>query len=244
MVTEPSFHSFMRFACELKPGYASEVRGASAHEVRLLEQVAGVGLPPLYREVLLALGRGDGGLCLGMEDSLDIDQLIRTYRDAREDIGARWPCPPGYVLLSRDEAAEQICLTIEEPVAAWFTASERLISRYAESLIGLLHRDAFSALGVQGCRHRGFIAGRHGDPDSGSAMTPVSRLAVELGYVRQWYSDSIVSCHRSERGGMLRITRYEGEPLAVHVGAPTRREVLRVWWAFRRAFGLALVEWC
>jgi hypothetical protein len=140
MALESFFQSFLAFAGGLSPGYADDIRGATVQDVQTLEQVAGVELPPTYREVLLALGRGDGGLDLGMEGSLDIEQLIDAYQLNRGRSDGESLYPPGHVLFSRYEGAEAISLTLAEPQSMWLISSKHRFSPYSDSLIGFLSR--------------------------------------------------------------------------------------------------------
>lgn len=241
MVNTKDVDGFVRFACELNPGFDSSIRGADWRQVDELERKARTALPEAFRQLLLRMGQDDGGLCLAFEESLDIDGIIAYYRQVAEEQPETLPCPPGYIVLAPRGDEPNICVAAIGEAPLVFAVGGRIIRAYSDSLVSLLHRDAFIAFGIIRHPHRAFAAGREGDFDR-SVLAQAVGLAERLGYRQEWYSDSVVACGRSPRGGMMAITQYEGGPLGVNVGAKSRREVLGVAWEFRREYGLELVE--
>lgn len=237
-----NLEAFMQFTTELRPDFPAMIRGANWKEVAELERLAGSPLPALFSEILRCMGHDDGGLCLGLEESLDITQLIEYYKTLRSEPGA-WPCPEGYIVMAPRAGDHDISIGTTPNSSVMFTSGHRLMRSYADSLTSLLYRDAFAAFGVEGQPHSAFIAGTDAQFKDRAVLASAVERAVQLGYDPEWYSDSAVSCLRSHHGAMMTITQYAGTGLAVNVGAQTRRELLRVWWSFHQSFELRLEQW-
>jgi hypothetical protein len=241
-VSTGAIEEFVQFAAGLRPDFRAKLRGASWKEIAELECLAESPLPTLFADLLRCMGHDDGGLCLGLDESLDITNLIEYYQEIRTEPGD-WPCPAGYIVLAPRGGDHDISIGIAPHAQVMFTSGEHFMRPYADSLTNLLYRDAFATFGVEGQAHRAFIAGTDDQFRERHVLPAAVALAVQLGYHSEWYSDSVVSCLRSRDGAMMTVTQYAGTGLAVNVGARTRRELLRVWWSFRRVFELQLEEW-
>ena len=134
---------FLEYITRYVPQFPEMIRGATAEEIATLESLAGLPLPPFYKEFLSRMGKNSGGISLGFQTDTNILELIEYYR-TRHDKKLR-PIPPDCIAIAINGYDFDVCLQhrprSEVPVVA--TEGRTIYLVLAESLKKMLFQLVF-----------------------------------------------------------------------------------------------------
>lgn len=231
---------FIAYACQFRPEFACAIQGAKPEEISRLAWLAQVSPTSEYIAFMSKMGRCDGGLDLAVDGSADIRLIIEYYRQCQAT-GGRFP--PRCVLLVSGYLGEMFVeFRSEGELRVVEAEGEAITGVYADSLEKLLYRSAFAEFAMRKRPHSALLTGSYADLGYRSVLGEAEALAGSLGFSREWFSDSQVLCCRSG-SALMTLTQYEGQGIGVILATDTRREILRIWATYKRAFGLELGEW-
>ncbi|WP_257456511.1 SMI1/KNR4 family protein [Archangium lipolyticum] len=229
---------FIARASQWDPGFPARIRGATAQEIQALARLTGLPLPGVYEAFLARMGHGDGDLDVGMDGTTDISAMIDYYRDSlSEDEGF----PPHCIVIGTGSISSDICLEIVptgEPRVV-FTEGNKVYGLYAESLMGLLFRNAFLGFRLYTRPSYAFYASSYAALGLMNRVDEARRVILELGFEEEWFSDSICVC--AERGDTaIGITQFEKQGMGVSIGSRDASELARIGEVLKKKLGLSL----
>ena len=222
------------------PGFSKSIRGATEKEIRELAQLVGLPLPVPYVAFLRRMGHEDGGLSLALEGTTKISHIIDSYRECVSDGEAL--APDGYVLVGTGRISRDVCLECVggQRLKVVFVENAKVVGLYAESFPGLLFRNAFAVFRLKVMAFSAQYVASYAQLGRRSVLGLARRLAVELGFQEQWFSDSIVFCGEMQ-GAAIAITQYQEQGMGVYVVAQDASELDRIGRVFKERFGLELL---
>ena len=221
---------FLEYITRYVPQFPEMIRGATAEEIATLESLAGLPLPPFYKEFLSRMGKNSGGISLGFQTDTNILELIEYYR-TRHDKKLR-PIPPDCIAIAINGYDFDVCLQhrprSEAPVVA--TEGRTIYLVLAESLKKMLFQLVFQDFEVAS-----FPCSREYSATNKQALSyavankrlmreAVREIAAELGFKAQWFSDAYTFCAARGECRVL-IKQYDEQGMLVRVGGRLRKEV-------------------
>ncbi|OJH38570.1 hypothetical protein [Cystobacter ferrugineus] len=236
-----SIEAFIALASQWNPGFSERIRGATTQEILELTHLVGHPLSEAHEAFLRHMGHKDGGLALAMEGTTDISVVIDYYRACSSDDE---PFPPDCIVIGTGRLSGDVCLESirgrEERVV--FTEGEEIVGLYAESLIGLLYRHAFSAFRMGAMPFSAFYAASFEGVGRKQVLDTAGRMSLSLGFQKEWFSDGVVFCGE-QKNVLMTITQYEGEGVGAVVAARSEAEVEQVGNALKSGLGLDFKKW-
>jgi len=225
---------FIQYVSQFEPDFASRIRGASEEEIDTLERLAGLRLPPIYRTFLSRMGHASGGIDIAFEGTTRITEVIDYYQNSVRTGKARVP-PNSLIIGIGSPPTEDVALQLgSDRACPAFLASEgELLQLLADSLETLLFRVAFATF-----RMKLFHAGGTYRNNSAARQRELAdAVAVEIGYQRQWFSDSIEFCGE-RRDSAIIINQYQHHGLAIRIRAESDTEVESIGSVFAQRLGV------
>ena len=237
-VMDNAMEQFVDYVTQWEPDFANRIRGATSSEIGELEKLAGRPLPQTYRAYLSRLGRNDGGLDIGQTATTEIKQVIDFYREA---LAAGDSLPLDCIVIAVGgvgvgETSLQIRSTDEPRVVD--TSDDRIEGLYAESLPILVYRISFMKYRARCLPYSAIYVSTGEDNELAEGQS----TALALGFVLQWFSDSICICgERSDAVFML--NQFEGRTPWLRIAATERKRVEDIGEGFARSIGVRFQRW-
>ena len=228
-----AMEQFVDYVTRWEPDFANRIRGATSSEIGELEELAGRPLPQTYRAYLSRLGRNDGGLDIGQTATTEIKQVIDFYREA---LAAGDSLPLDCIVIAVGgvgvgETSLQIRFTDEPRVVD--TSDDRIEGLYAESLPILVYRISFMKYRARCLPYSAIYV----STGKANELAQGQSTALALGFVLQWFSDSICICgERSDAVFML--NQFEGRTPWLRIAATERNQVENIGEGFARSIGV------
>lgn len=230
-----TIEQLIEYTSRWRPTFRDGIQGASAQEVQELKQLVPYPLPRVYEEFLLHLGHGDGGLHVAMDGTADISDILVLYRDFK---AGEADIPEQCVVIGTGRLVEDICLMLApggEPTVV-FTEGDKVIGLYAESLIKLLFRNAFTDFGVSSRPFQAFYTASFADLGRTNKLMQAQQVVCDLGFKEEWFSDGVSIC--LTRGDtLIAVIQLAGKGMGVLIGASQAGEVDRIVDALRNELG-------
>lgn len=224
----------IRYASQFEPTFASRIRGASGEEIDTLERLTGFPLPPIYRAFLSSMGHENGELEIAFEGTTRINDVIDYYQKLVRT--GKVTVPPNCLVIGiGSPPTEDIAMQLGSEGAAplFFAEDGELLQLYGDSLETVLFRLAFATF-----RLSLFPIGASYDNNSAVRQRELAdAVAAEIGFERQWFSDSIEFCGEA-RGAAVIMNQYHHHALAIRITAESEAAIESIGSAFARRLGV------
>jgi len=231
---------FIRYASQWNPAFMSGIRGATPEEVSRLEQLAGINLPAEYGEFLMRMGHESGKLGLDMDATADITDVIEFYEGCIGDTDFSFPA--SCVLLVTGRIANDIYVEFSGEPRVVYVESGEVVGVHADSFTKFLYRCAFDSLRMPTLPHSASLTSSFAQVGHKNVLNEGRRIAQDLGFTEEWFSDSIEVCGTSA-DSCIAITQFAKQGLTVSVSSRKLREIMRVGWKFKKELGLEVDRW-
>ena len=181
-------HALLDYIDGFDPTFRQRIQGADATRIAELEALAGP-LPPSYRAYLEHMGRHDGDLPLVVPARTHIDRVLQSYHEEETEAGE--DIPADAILIGTGIAPHyDLCLLGHQDTARLaVTDMDDIVFLAADSLLGLLHQNAFIRYEVRGPGPLEQWATPAADE-----LPKARALAQLLGFVQRPFSDSLCFC--------------------------------------------------
>jgi hypothetical protein len=229
-----SLDNLIKYVKEFNPDFDSQIEGASAAEIAALEEFAG-RLPDSYRAFLGRMGHGEDGLDITFGGTTDITEITDHYKKLIVT-GIR-QMPSNCVLMGIGNfRVEYIYLDASESPnpRVVFTEGGRVSQLYAETLEKLLFRIAFMKFRLKAFEFSAFCSGSNPQ----SLLNSAKGFAGKMGFAGLEFSDSVTFCG-SKTGAAIAINQFEGDGIAVIVGASSETDAQNIAKLFADKFDLS-----
>lgn len=203
----------------LRPGFRTEIRGASSLALSELEHVSEARLLPIHREFLLLMGEDAGPLTAGFVGAdTRIEALLEHFR------GGGWRPPAPFSLLARDDEGGPMDTflrwqaSMTEPEVVQFTipgGQQAIVARgpdepacMAPSLPAWLYRCGF--VNFVGMRYANTVTADIHDTTQ-DTPTRLDALLRGRGFAPQVGSDTLTSAHWAREAAVLWIRNHSSD---------------------------------
>jgi hypothetical protein len=218
----PMIEELLGYIKYFDPGFPHRVVGATGDEIGRLQELVGLPIPDSCKEFLRRMGRHDGGLDAASDATMAIDRVIDYYESWV--VPGRQAIPKRCIVIGVDSPVMDVSLNLRQPgePEVWFTEDEpyQLVS---ESLAHLLFRRAFFKYEPVVHPFRS-VVGTKTYPSTPRLMDPARELALELGFVAEWFSDRIAFCGRRPNQ-VIFINQFDDTGIVIRVNAKSESEV-------------------
>jgi len=226
--------NFIQYVSQFEPDFASTIRGACEEEINTFEGLAGLKLPAFYRSFLSRMGHDIGSMEIAYGRTTNITDVIDFYRNLV--LPGKEPLPPDCLIVGigsppDDDVALRVTSEADGPV--FFASEGELFQLYGDSLERLLFRAAFAIYRMKVFPDEGVYLSRTAAPQRELA----DAVAVEIGFQRQWFSDSIEFCGE-RRGSAIIINQYQHNVMLIRIRAESKTEIESIGSVFAQRLGV------
>ncbi|HEY6350397.1 MAG TPA: hypothetical protein VI636_13400 [Candidatus Angelobacter sp.] len=243
------FDELVRYVGEFDSGFPRRIRTANRGSIETLQGLAAPNvLPEVYVAFLERMGADHGGLNIAIEGTTNIDDMIQSYWLARQNMAFAKGCSLLTDIISDNTLGLYQPAPESEPEVVVMghdlagTMDRRL--PYAESLPKLLFRGTFNKY-----QRRTFQKSTaYTSPDSSgwnrSHVPELEKLAAELGFSRQWFSDAFQYCGKRGMDATLSMEQFPERGVTLVISASCPEEIVRLAKPFQASVpGLEFSQW-
>jgi hypothetical protein len=229
----------INFVSTYDPAFPTRIRGASPEEIAELERLAGLSLPPAYKNYLLRMGRNDGGFDVGGGSTTKIDALLEYYTESldfdMEDI------PPNCLVVAISgggtfELSLEYGSDAGHPVL--LTSGDTIKGLLSESFEKLLFRHAFVKYRLGSFPSSAIYWGDSNE----ESLKKATEVALNMSFERQWFSDRVSFCGEGGASAIV-IERILDRPVWMRISGQQAAEVERLGSTFAQQAGMIFKQW-
>jgi len=200
---------FINYVASFDPEFTYKISGAHESKIEYLEELIQKKLPPEYKDYLSYMGESNGDFFLFQPtERSNIETIIEGYQDVYK---GEWEIPDDCILIcDYIYPNEQLALRESEDSkrTVWrLDEGEWYVDMYAESLKGLLWRQAFIEYALKEFNHRGYwqIYVNNESKEVDLVKEKLNQWSIQ----KLWFSDGIFHCAQGDKMRVV-INTYGG----------------------------------